>query len=64
MMLNSSVLSIRIRVLGRVMKCQNEKVDLPRIGKNESPTTRANTGIRRRRRTRTDTASRSLVLYA
>lgn len=61
--LNSSVFSISLSVLGRLMKLQNEKEDVPRRGKNESPTTRANTGIRSRMNTTSDIASRVLVPY-
>ena len=45
------------------MKRQNEKVEVPREGKNESPTKRANTGMRSRMKTTSDTASRVLVPY-
>src|ERR1700730_4565556 len=42
-MMNSSVFFISLSVLGRLMKLQNGKDDVPRRGKNESPMTRANT---------------------
>ena len=63
MMLNSSVLSMMFHVLGKLMKDQNEKLEVPRLGKSDIPTTRANTGIRSSRRTTSDTTSRILVRY-
>lgn len=63
MTLNSSVFSIRFHVLGRLIKRQNEKEELPRRGKSEIPMTRAKTGIRSRRNTIRDIANRILVPY-
>src|SRR5713101_4646956 len=62
-MLYSSVFSIRTRVLGWVMKCRNVELKVPRIGKNERPKMRENTGIRSRAKTMSVVARRDLVPY-
>src|SRR5260370_21334509 len=62
-MLNSSVVSTRSRVLGRAMKCQNEKLEEPRLVKKESPMMSAKTGTSSRRKTMSDTKRSILELY-